>query len=196
MSEAQVRARHLQDWLGLVSEEPEPWSGRFRQALAPEVAQPIEAAGRSDWLPVALHVKLAETLAASFGPARAHDYYRRAMGKAVRGVVLGPLVRTGTRLLGLTPASFLRWAAHGWKSSFRDCGSLSGVVIEAGRGRLIYENLPEVCAGSSPWVESAQGSAYGVYDLTGVGGVVRLDTRDLAHGRFELQLEWIDRRPR
>jgi hypothetical protein len=196
MPEALTRARHLQDWLRFVAEEPEPWRGRFREALPADVARAITESGRADWLPVGLHVKLAETLHAAFGPARAHDYYRRAMGKNVRGPILGPLFRTGTKLLGLTPASFLRWASHGWKSSFRDCGSLTGHVIEPGRGRLVYENLPEVCCASAPWVDSAQGSAYGVYDMTGVGGVVRVDKHDLAQGHFELQLEWIDRSPR
>lgn len=193
MSEALVRARHLQEWLKAVAEEPEPWSARFQSALDPESTRLIGSSARQEWLPVGLHVRLAEVLHASFGPARAHDYYRKAMTRAVRGPILGPLFRTGSKLLGLTPAAFLRWAAHGWASSFRDCGSLTGVVVEPGRGRLIYDSLPEVCFASAPWVDSSQGSAYGVYDLTGVGGVVRMDKKDLARGHFELELEWIDR---
>jgi hypothetical protein len=153
----------------------------------------IEEATRFDWLPVGLHVTLAEALEASFGPARAHEYYRRAIMQSVRGPVLGPLFQAGTRVLGLTPASFLRWAAHGWKVSFRDCGTVAGIVEGPGRGRLVYDGLPAVCRGSMPWIDSAQGTAYGVYDLTRVGGVVRMHKERLDLGHLELELEWIDR---
>jgi hypothetical protein len=193
MAEPLVRARHLQDWLTLVSEEPEPYRGRFFAAIEGETRRTIDAAGRWDWLPAGLHVALADALCEAFGPARAHEYYRRTLPRSMRGAILGPLVRTGIQVVGLSPAAFLKWAAHGWKTSFRDCGTLHGVVLEPGHGKLIYDGLPKVCTASEPWIDSAQGTAYGVYDLVEVReGVVRMDKSQLAEGHFELELEWSD----
>jgi hypothetical protein len=186
-----VRARHLQEWLANVHREEDPWRARFFAELPSEVQRTIESASRVQWLPVALHVQLADSLEHAFGPARSHDYYRRAFAASLRGPVLGPLLRTGARILGLTPGTMLRWADHGWRASFKDCGSLAGTVIGPRLGRLEYRDLPPVCTASDPWLDSAQGSGYGALDAMGVSGVVRLDKSDKAHGRMVLELEWL-----
>lgn len=186
-----VRARHLQEWLANVQREDDPWRSRFFSALPDDVRSPIDAASRVEWLPAALHVQLSDILAQAFGPARAHDYYRRAFAASLRGPVLGPLLRTGARILGLTPATMLRWADHGWRASFRNCGSISGKVLGPRLGRLEYGDLPAVCIASDPWLDSAQGSAYGALDAMGVSGVVRIDKSDRERGRMVLELEWL-----
>jgi hypothetical protein len=98
------------------------------------------------------------------------------------------------RLLGLTPAAFLRWASRGWESSFRNCGNLHGEALGPLHGRLRYEDLPLVLTASEPWLDSSQGSVYGVFDLCEVTGVVRLNKSRCAQGVLELELEWTERR--
>jgi hypothetical protein len=188
-----VRAGHLKDWLAFVAREEDPWRARFFAALPEERRRMIESASRVTWLPAALHVELADILARTFGAARAHDYYRRAFARSLRGPFFDPLVRTAVRLLGLTPSTFLRWVHKGWEASFRDCGEVHGESREPGRGQLFYRNLPAVCIASDAWLDSAQGSAYGVYDLVEVQGVVRIDKSRRAEGSMQLDLEWIDR---
>lgn len=186
-----VRARHLQEWLANVQREEDPWRARFFAALPADVRATIDSAGRVQWLPAALHVQLSDVLAQAFGPARAHDYYRRAFAASLRGPVLGPLLRTGARVLGLTPATMLRWADHGWRSSFKNCGRLVGKVLGPRLGHLEYCDLPPVCTASDPWLDSAQGSGYGALDAMGVTGVVRIDKSDRGNGRMVLELEWL-----
>jgi hypothetical protein len=192
-SEALVRARHMQEWLGNMAREEDPWRSHFFAALPEDVALAIETAARTDWVPARFHALFADLVAAAFGPVRSHDYYRRAFARALRGPFWNPVVRTGMRLLGVTPASFLRWAGRGWESSFRNCGSMHGQVLEPSRGRLLYENLPPVLTASEPWLDSSQGSVYGVFDLCGVTGVVRLDKSRCAQGVLRLELEWTER---
>jgi hypothetical protein len=189
-----VRARHLQEWLSYVAREDDPWRARFFAALPAETKRTIESAGRVDWLPAALHVALADLMAEAFGPVHAHAYYRRSFALSLRGPVLGPLLRTGVKVLGVTPASLLRWAPHGWRASFRECGQLKGELVAPGHGRLVYSELPEVCTASDPWLDSAQGSAYGALDAMGADGVVRLDKSERARGRMVLDLEWNEQR--
>lgn len=192
-SEPLVRARLCQEWLTLVGLEEEPYRGRFFARLTDEIRVKIEGASRVGWLPLPIHVHLAEVMLAAFGTVRAHDYYRRAFVSTLDGPLLRPLVRTGARVLGLSPASFVRWASRGYAASYRNVGELSGEVVAPDRARLVFRDLPAVCTASDAWLTSAQGSAYGVYDVLQISGVVRLDTRDRARGGMVLELEWTDR---
>jgi hypothetical protein len=60
-------------------------------------------------------------------------------------------------------------------------------------GRLHYQDLPPVCTASDAWLDSAQGSAYGVLDMLETAGIVRLDKSRRAVGGFDLHLEWTER---
>jgi hypothetical protein len=186
-----VRARHLQDWLALVAREPAPYNQRFRERLPVEIVTEIESVGAGTWLPAGHHVAMADALRDAFGRAREHDYYRRAFGESLRLPVLGPLFQVGLRLFGLTPATCLRWASKGWDASFRNSGTLVGEVLEPGRGRIVYAGLPNVCTDSDAWVESAQSTVYGVFDVTRTKGVVRLDLRGRAEGGMVVEVEWV-----
>jgi hypothetical protein len=192
-SEPTFRARHLQEWLENIGREEDPWRAKFFAAVPAEMRLEIESANRVAFLPVSYHVKLADLLLESFGETRAHAYYRRAFAASLRGPVLGPLFRTATRLFGLTPASFLRWASKGWDSSFRNCGQLVGEALGPTSGRLHYRGLPAVCTASDAWLDSAQGSAYGVLDTLETAGIVRLDKSRRAEGELDLDLEWTER---
>ena len=116
----------------------------------------------------------------------------RAFAKSLRGPLFGPLVLTGMRILGMSPGSVLRWADRGWQMAFRHCGRLHGEVLAPNVGRLTYLELPSICTKSDAWLDSAQGSAYGVFDLCEVDGIVRIDKRARASGRMQLDLEWAE----
>jgi hypothetical protein len=193
-TEPLVRAGHLKEWVNNLRHEEDPWREAFFSALPAIVLRQIEAAPRLDWLPATHHVLFADLMAQAFGPARSHDYYRRAFARALRGPFFSPIVRTGVRLLGVTPASFVRWCSRGWEASYKNCGSLRGEVLGPLRGRVVWSRLPAVCTASEAWLDSAQGSAYGIYDLVEVTGVVRLDKSGRASGTLKLEMEWTERR--
>jgi hypothetical protein len=154
----------------------------------------IVAASRVAWLPLAMHVQLAEIQLDTFGVQRAHEYYRRAFAASLNGPVLGPLMMTAARLLGVSPASFVRWAPRGYEAGFRNCGEVNGVVLGPQRARLEYSNLPAVAIQSEAWVTSTLSSAYGAYDVLQIEGVIRLDERGRTQGKLALDLEWGDRK--
>jgi hypothetical protein len=190
MPDPRVRARHCQDWLAQVDKEEEPWRSRFQERLAPQVRELIESSARVGWLPVGTHVGLADVLQETFGDVRAHAFYRRAASGWLTGPLIGPALRTTARILDVTPASILRWAHRGWEVSFKEAGTLVGESHAPNHGRLIYRDLPPVCTASDAWLSSAQGSAYGVLDVLGFEGVVRIDTSGKSEGRMFVDLEW------
>jgi hypothetical protein len=187
---ASVRARYLQRWLKNVSLEEDPYRARFLASLPPEVRSAIDGAIPDAWLPMDDHVLLADLLREAFGPARAHEYYRRDFVASLRRPPFALLVRTGARMLGMTPAGFLRWAGVAYENIFRAAGSVRGEVLGPGHGRVVYRELPAVCTASDAWLDSAQGSLYGIYDFLGIMGVVRIDKSRRAEGCLELELEW------
>jgi hypothetical protein len=181
----------VQRWLQSVSREEDPWRARFFAALPSDARAAIEDAQPEAWLPVDHHVLLADLLSDAFGPARAHEYYRREFVASLRRPPFAALVKTGVRVLGVTPAAFLRWSGRVYETVFRAAGAAQGEVLGAGHGRLQYVGLPAVCAASDAWLDSAQGSLYGIYDFLGTrGGVVRIDKSRRAEGRLDLELEW------
>jgi hypothetical protein len=189
-----VRARFCQEWLTQVEAEEDPYRARFFAHLPRELRERIEGASRVAWLPMAIHVHLAEIQLETFGSVRAHEYYRHAFTASVKGPILGPLVTTGARLLGLSPASFVRWASRGYAAAYKDAGELHGEVLGSNHARLVFSHLPAICTTSDAWMMSSQGSTYGMYDVLGIEGVVRLDTRGRAEGKAVLDLEWSDRK--
>lgn len=185
-----VRARHVQRWLLNVAAEDDPWRGRFFGAVPADVRAAIEGAMPEVWLPIDYHVLLADLMSDAFGPARAHAYYRRDFVAALSRPPFASLVRTGVRVLGITPAGFLRWSGRVYEAVFKAAGGAHGEVLGPGRGRLTYEGLPAVCTASDPWLDSAQGSLYGMFDFLQTEGVVRIDKSRRAEGRLDLELEW------
>jgi hypothetical protein len=185
-----MRARHLQQWLELVAAWEQPYAARFAEALNPVTRAQIIQASPVQWLPAVLNTELAEVTLAAFGSRRAHDYYRRAFVASMQGPLLGPLVRVGKELFGLSPAAFVRWANKGWNLSYRDAGSLDGEVLGEGRAHLVFRDVPEQWAASQAWIDSSFSHTYGLFDVTGTTGVVRFLEKDRAARRFVLELEW------
>lgn len=186
----EVRGWMLRQWLERVRGEPDPWRSRFFDALPPGTLETIESSARSSWLPMALHVELADLMEVAYGPVRAHEHYRASFAASLRGGIFGPLLRTGTKLFGATPATLLRWMHRGWDASFRNSGHAAGEVLGPGRGRVVYSGLPPVCTASDPWLDSAQGSIYGSLDVVGFEGVVRVDKTGRNEGRMIVEIEW------
>ncbi len=110
------------------------------------------------------------------------------------GPLFAPLVRTAIRLFGLSPATCVRWAPKAWEASFRNAGTLTGEIVEPGRARLVYRDLPSVRMDSDAWIESSQGSAYGVIEMTRAEGIVRIDLGSRARGGYSLEIEWTEKR--
>ncbi len=190
IGEPLVRARFCQEWLALIEKEDEPYRSRFFALIPPAMRAQIDGASRVAWIPLAVHVKLADIQLEAFGMVRAHDYYRRAFVASLKNPIFGPLFVTGARLFGLSPGTFVRWAPRGYEASFKGAGQLVGEVVSPNRARLTFSNLPPVCIASDAWIASSQGSAYGMFDVLKIDGIVRFDGRARSEGKILLELEW------
>ena len=86
------------------------------------------------------------------------------------------------------------WRGHDTlDSGSREAGRLLGEVLGPRQARVIYQGLPELFTASDAWLNAAHGSGYGVYDLLGVEGIVRLDLSKRSQGQMSLDFEWSQR---
>jgi hypothetical protein len=189
-TEPLIRARYCQEWLEFVGKDDEPWRSRFLGRISPELRATIDGTVRVGWIPLAIHVKLADILLEAYGIQRAHAYYRRAFAASLRGPLLGPLSQSAARLFGITPGTLARWASRGYDATFKHAGFVVGQELGPGRARIEYRDLPRIATASEAWLQSAHGSAYGAFDFLGVDGLARLDLSGRSAGRLRLDLEW------
>jgi hypothetical protein len=188
-----VRARLCQDWLTLVAEEEDPYRSRFFAQLDASLRETIESASRVAWIPLANYVRLADILQETFGATRADAYYRRAFVASFDTPLLKPIFELGARLVGLTPATAVRWIPKGWAIAFKNAGALTGEVLGPGRARLVYTDLPALFTASEGWLLSCPSSAYGVYDFLRVEGIIRLDLTNRSAGTVVMSFEWTEK---
>jgi hypothetical protein len=187
-----VRARFCQEWLTRMDALEEPYRGRFFAALDEGTRSAIDSSSRVAWIPIEIHVRLADVTHEALGAVRAHAYYRASFAPSINGPILGPLLRTSAKLLGISVNTFVRWASRAWEAVFSHAGEFSGEVLGHERARLVYRGLPAVCTDSDAWLRSAEGSVYGAFDLLGVEGVVRPDWSARSQGGMVLNLEWME----
>ena len=166
---------------------------RYRAALSPELLRAIEQAGTLTWLPVSISADASSALVDTVGPARAHEIYASAMTRMFATERWRPLVETGVRLLGFSPAAFVRWTKRGWSGMYRNCGEVSGHVLEDRRARITYDGLPPEVLRSAAWTESLASSWYGIFAFCAVRGAAAVDKRRQAEGCLTVELRWTER---
>ena len=183
-----VRAKFLQSWLSF----PQRYgadAAQLVEILSETRCAAIRAAHALVWLPMELDIEVVEAVAQVTG-SQFGELTRAFFLEIMQRPPLGALFELGSRMMGLSPQSFLRWWDKGWGAVYRDCGKVVGQSQDDCRGLVLYRDMPRMCLGSDAFVEAVLGTAYGVYALTGVEGEVRIARRRPDQGELELALEW------
>jgi hypothetical protein len=188
--EPAVRAKFLQQWLTFPEQFEPASAARLARLVNDEKRHAIQAAHALVWLPMTLDIEVVDAVAHAVGAQRYAELTRAFFLELMLRPPLGALLELGTKLMGLSPEAFLRWWDKGWGAVYRNCGRVGGYVDDERRGRVLYRNMPRLCLQSDAFVEAVVGTAYGVYALTGVEGVVRVTQRRVDQGELDLELEW------
>lgn len=189
-----MRAKILQHWLTFAEGYDSGSAARLAPLLPAQKRASIRDAASLAWLPMALDIEVVDAVAEAMGPKRYSAFARAFFLEIMPRPPLSALFDLGTKLMGLSPESFLRWWSKGWDAVYRDCGTVRSVFDGSSRGRLVFENMPRMCVESEAFVESMVCAAYGIYALAGTSGVVRVGALDAKAGTIELVLEWRHKR--
>jgi hypothetical protein len=142
------------------------------------------------WVPIALDVEIVDAVAKVLGPVRFGEFTRAYVAEIMPRAPLGALIDLGTKMIGVSPESFLRWWDKGWNAVYREVGKVKGFVLDTSHGRVVYERMPRVCVESAAFVDAIVSTAYAVYTWTGRHGVVQVEALRPEEGYLELTLAW------
>lgn len=106
-----------------------------REHLGRAIPAAIEAAGRSDWLPVGWGGDIYEAIGTTLGERMIQTVAANMVMKAPSRPIFQPLMRGVTQFFGRAPAQLLRTYALAQRFSARNAGSFAVVV---GRPTLVH----------------------------------------------------------
>lgn len=185
-----VRAKFLQLWLSSFERTNPVSLARLDQIVGEEKRRAIMELSMLSWVPIELDIEIVDAVAQVLGKPQFREFTRAYVSEIMPRAPLGALIDLGTKMIGVSPESFLRWWDKGWRAVYRDCGTARGIVSDATHGRIIYEKLPRACVQSEAFVDAIVSTSYAVYAWTGQRGSARIATFIRDEGYLELKLEW------
>jgi hypothetical protein len=185
---ATIRAAQLQAQLQALEQLDHADASRIVAELEPATLQRITHATRVDWLPVELHLELAQAGLRLLGEQGLRDWGRASLARAMRTTFLGPIFEGAVRLFGLSPAALVRTAPSVYQAVFRDCGGLVAVELEERLWRVVLQDLPKEVRGRAFLVAMA-GALEATIEVGKRKGEVRLLTPEPGQSA-EYEVTW------
>jgi hypothetical protein len=183
-NEPQLRANWTKLALHVVRELPAHERDAVLAAAGDLLIARIRGAGLFEWLPVTLHLGLANALREVLG-ARAGRFWTDLQVASYERSLLKPLIDGGLRLFGHTPRSMLRLTPQAFSLVARRCGTITvsgGEIV--GAARLVFDDVPRELR-TPAWVEIIVANCQAVLDYLKMRGEVSVDASGLDAGRFE-----------
>lgn len=135
-----VRASHLKDDLWALDELGHA-APRVKARLRPGTIPTIEQASRTEHLPVALNVELAEAVQAEAGEKGLRLWGTTSFLHSLDGF-FKPLFLGLTKAISPSPGLLFKAFPQGWLTTYRDCGHVVVAHPGAGQTRLTVQELP------------------------------------------------------
>jgi hypothetical protein len=185
-----VRAKFLQIWLTSFAHFDQSAVRELDRIVGEDTRRGIMERSMLSWIPIALDIQIVDAVCAVLGRERFAAFTRAYVSEIMPRAPLGALIDLGTKMMGVSPESFLRWWDRGWRAVYRHCGASKGIVRGDGQGSIVYEKLPAACAHSAAFVDAIVSSSYAAYAWTGHNGSVRIADLRPDDGYLELALAW------
>lgn len=117
-------------------------SARALGSVDPGLVARVEAAGRTEWLPLDHDTALLEAIHREAGAAAHRAIWMAAMERNFQGALLGPVMKVASGMFGATPNGLLRFLPPAFQAVFKDAGRFDVVENEPGRGVAIHVDPP------------------------------------------------------
>lgn len=161
------------------------------RALIPEpVADAVRDATPSAWLPLEMNVQLADIIATALGPQRSLAFFRAMVLREYETSLFKTFITGITRVMGVTPAVFVKFVARGWELVYRECGTFIPLEVGTTEARLLFRDLPEVCVQNQLWLDAVRSTFYSAFDLAKVTGRVDWEELNLKNRRAVFHFQW------
>ena len=169
----------------------EPDLAEQLRALIPEaIVDAVTDATPSAWLPLEMNVELADILATALGPDRSLSFFRGMLLREYQTSLFKSFITGITRVMGVTPAVFVKVVPRGWELVYQECGSLTPLDVGSSAARLQLDDLPEVCVRNRLWLDAVRGTFYSAFDLANVPGSIEWEELNLKDRRAVFHFQW------
>jgi hypothetical protein len=185
-----VRARHMKSLLSGVERLDPALRAEVLAASRAELLECVRAATAVAWLPLALNIELADTIARCLGTKRARPFFRAMLLAEFQSSLFKPFIAGVSRAFGVTPAVFVRMVPRGWELVYRECGKLEPTEVGPGQASLVFSQLPAVCVKNMLWLDAVRSTFYTAFDLSEVDGKIEWDELDLSARRAVMRFQW------
>lgn len=169
---------------------PAHQSSRILAKTLPATLATVAESTPGAWLPIELNVELTENLSVVLGAERAREFFRSTTLAEYETNLFKSFIATVTRLLGLTPAVFVKMTPRGWSLVFRACGTFRPLERDGQMARLLFSAIPAPCCRNELWLESVRSAFYTAFDLSEVNGEIIWDDLDLNARRAVFLFRW------
>jgi hypothetical protein len=183
-----VRAAHLVDDLKSLSALGATDEARIRAQIAPASVKLVEGAMRTEHLPLALNIELAETVYRVAGEAGSRRWGTASFLASLEGF-FKPLLVGLTRVMDPSPTLMFKFFPQGWAATYRGCGAFEVSQPGPGRTRL-------VCRGMAPamlrpaYLAAVCGTLAGAFEISKYAGTVLLEPREPSSPDASWMVEW------
>jgi hypothetical protein len=154
-----------------------------------EVLEDIRGATAFAWTDVALHMRLAQTVAASFGSVRTVACWRGALGDTAQRAILRTFVGMAATLFGSTPHALASQADRLYRHLTEDLGELTAVRESEHRHRIELRGFPAHVWPPTVHLGGLQGGLEAMLDVYKAHGGVTVDRVDPV-GEADLTIWW------
>jgi len=183
-----VRASHLKDDLAALGALGSAAEAAVRARLAPATLQAIGEALRTDFLPLALNLELAEAVFAVAGDRGARTWGTASLLASLDGF-FKPLFLGLTRLVSPSPALMYKTLPQGWLTTYRGCGDLQVSRPGETQARLEGRGLPAGMCGM-PFLTAVCGTMEAVFRISRYSGEVTLQPFEPGGGQAAWTVTW------
>lgn len=149
----------------------------------------IRQASVLEWLPIEIHVGLADAIARHLPGKQAAAFWRDFVLEAFERPLLKAIVFGALRIYGNNPLGLARFAPQSWTISMRDCGEVRP-TLEPGRAVMRFVGLPPVLRDSPGQRYYWEGGLSTIYTYFGKTGHVARALSEESSNEPEYIVTW------
>ncbi len=154
-----------------------------------EVLEELRAATAFAWTDVSLHMRLAQSVAATLGDVRTVACWRGALGDTAERAILRTFVGMAATLFGNSPHALASQSNRLYRHLTEGLGELTGVRESEHRHRIELRGFPAAQWPLTVHISSLQGGLEAMLDVCKAHGGVTVDRVDAA-GEADFTLWW------
>lgn len=190
MTSPAVRARTTQEALRFLDHFRPGTTEAVRALVDPASLRVIDETPGTEWIPLEHDRHVSAAVFDRLGPTDALAYWRRFLPGHLDSPLLRTITDTAIRLLGLSPATFVRAMPRLFPLVYRDYARARAADHGADYAELLLDDVhPDVMVHEG-YLASFRGFLLGFLDLCGVAGDLDVTTEPSTHViRFRLRWE-------